>query len=193
MKKKIEYMRGLGIGILVTAIVFTIIDHAGTKKPENDPSDVHNTPAITSEIKNTPVPTKQAEAKTTQAPKPTNAPTAKPTATPSTKPTATPASKPTITPNVKPTITPSIRPTVAPGKEKTATIVVEKGMSSRNVCELIKEAGLIDDYTDLRRYLEETGLSVEINVGTYEISNTMTYEEIGFLLTGKEPINVVTE
>ena len=140
------YLRGLGIGMAVTALM---LHFAPGKAPEmsekeiiekakelgmtekvtlkdmsgknGDPEKVviALSPTITATLTPTPKPT------ATPTAEPTAAPTEEPAATPTTKPAATPTStptpKPTATPTSKPTSTPTPKPTATPTSEPTAT------------------------------------------------------------------------
>lgn len=60
----------------------------------------------------------------------------------------------------------------------TVKITVTSGMTSTRVAELLQDAGIIDDYHDFDAYLNEKGYSTQIRVKTCELNNKMTYEEI---------------
>ena len=128
MKRK-YYLRGLGLGILVTAIVCSI---AGPKKPsdediikraeelgyvkaaESDDSSIGIKDLLNKE---TPVPTPTEKPVVTETPVPT--PTALPEASPSPTPTVEPTLAPTATP--EPTLTPTPLPTPVPTNTPTPT------------------------------------------------------------------------
>ena len=138
-----EYVRGLGLGILITAVVFTffkpeakamteeeIIKYAislGYEKVEKQEKDpISNLDDIKSQAMGTgtptptltPVPTLTLTPEPTNAPTPTLTPTPKPTNTP--MPTSTPTPKPTSTPTLTPTPKPTEVPDVTPTSEPTA-------------------------------------------------------------------------
>lgn len=201
MKRK-YYLRGLGLGILVTALVFTIAgpkelseeeiikraEELGYVKEEgsslgikdllNKETTAPTKPIHTVEIpgaEKTPAPT----ATNTSVPTPTQTPVPTPTETP--EPTATPTPEPTATP--KPTATPV--PTKEPEKTVKATIVVERGNSASMVCEKLEQAGIVKDGSDFRKYLISRDLTDFINVGTYELSSDMSYKELAKKITGR--------
>ncbi len=60
----------------------------------------------------------------------------------------------------------------------TCTISITKGMSSRTVCDMLKQNGIIDDAADFDRYLIKTGYDDKIRVGEVEVNSGMTYEEL---------------
>ena len=139
-----EYVRGLGLGILITAVVFTffkpetksmteeeIIQYAVSlgyekvEKQEKEPisnlddikSQAMGTLTPTPEPTSTPTLTLTPTLELTNTPIPTVTPTLKPTNTP--VPTATPTPKPTNTP--VPTATPTPKPTNTPVPTVTLT------------------------------------------------------------------------
>ena len=62
--------------------------------------------------------------------------------------------------------------------EVTCTINITKGMSSRTVCDMLKQNGIIEDAADFDRYLIKTGYDDKIRVGEVEVNSVMTYEEL---------------
>lgn len=69
--------------------------------------------------------------------------------------------------------------------EVTCTISITKGMSSRTVCDMLKQNGIIEDAADFDRYLIKTGYDDKIRVGEVEVNSGMTYEELTALLYKK--------
>lgn len=69
--------------------------------------------------------------------------------------------------------------------EVTCTINITKGMSSRTVCDMLKQNGIIEDAADFDRYLIKTGYDDKIRVGEVEVNSGMTYEELTALLYKK--------
>ena len=199
MKRK-YYLRGLGLGILVTAVVFII---TGPKELSNEDiiqratelgyvkeessslgiKDLLNketpvpTLTLALEVPETPVPSPTNEPEATFTPTPE--PTSVPTLTPTPAPTATPT--PTVTP--VPTFTPI--PTKAPVQAVTAIIVVEPGNSASMVCRQMQEKGIVEDGNDFRNYLVNRNLTDYINIGTFSRSSEMSYQELAKLLTGR--------
>ena len=62
--------------------------------------------------------------------------------------------------------------------EVTCTINITKGMSSRTVCDMLKQNGIIEDAADFDRYLIKTGYDDKIRVGEVGVNSGMTYEEL---------------
>lgn len=67
---------------------------------------------------------------------------------------------------------------VVMNNEVTCTINITKGMSSRTVCDMLKQNGIIEDAADFDRYLIKTGYDDKIRVGEVEVNSGMTYEEL---------------
>ena len=181
MKRK-YYLRGLGFGILITTLVFMITGQQnmsdervlararelGYEKaaPAEPTSSVH-----LSELKATLTPAPTQEAVT-----PALTPTAMPVPTKALEPTSTPVP----TKALEPTATPE------PDDSVTATITVTRGMTSRQVCRLLEDAGIITSWVEMNQYMIDHGLADYINIGTFSLSNAMTRGEIAYLLTGRQ-------
>ena len=67
-------------------------------------------------------------------------------------------------------------------QDEYATLVIEKGDIARDVAESLYEDGIIDDVESFRKYLGETGVSRTLHAGEYNIKVGSTYEEIVELL-----------
>lgn len=207
MKRK-YYLRGLGIGILVTTLVFIVAGPSGLSDDEiikraeklGYVKEAEVTPSIgikellesgtpTPTAVPTPEPTKILEP--TKQPEPTLEPapepiTTAPTEIPVPKETPLPTVEPTSTPKPQSTATPAPEPTIAPESTVvTAIIVIERGNTATVVCDKIEEAGIIEDGKKLRNYLIENELTDYINVGEYTLSSDMSLKEIAKILTGR--------
>ena len=210
MKRK-YYLRGLGIGILITAIVFIVAgpskmtddeiikraEELGYKKVSEENSSINlkdlmeaETPAPSEQPQNTEVPSKIPEStsvpEVTETPVPTateipQVPTETPVPTPTPIPTPTIAPTPTVTPT--PTAEPLPVITAAPEEGRMVQIVVDRGDSTIKVCNKIAQAGIITDANELINYFIINNLTNSINVGTYTLSSDMTFAEIAKILT----------
>lgn len=67
-------------------------------------------------------------------------------------------------------------------QDEYVTLVIEKGDIARDVAESLYEDGIIDDVESFRKYLGETGVSRTLHAGKYNIKVGSTYEEIVELL-----------
>ena len=167
------YLRGLGIGIVVTAVVMGVAGN-GRKEQLSDAeikaraaqlgmvessgllSELEETPEVTlepTEIPVTPLPTK--------TPEPTEIPT-------------TPM--PTKTPEISKT------PEVTKTSENTGIIIeIKPGDGSDAVSRKLEESGLIASASAFDAYLCENGIDKKLQVGIYEIPTDASPEEIAKL------------
>jgi hypothetical protein len=212
MKRK-YYLRGLGFGILITALVFTVAgpsemteeeiikraEELGYVKAEESSINIKDlmgtgtpSPVATKAPEKTPEPTEAITPEATPdfTPTPTPKPEFSPTPIPTPEFSSTPEPTATLTPTPTATVTPTAtpvptkEPTKAPEKEViTATIVVERGNTATMVCNKIENAGIVKDGSVLRNYLISNNLTDYINVGTYTLSSDMTLKEIAKILT----------
>ena len=189
------YLRGLGIGILVTAVIMgvtqgsrkeTLSDREireraaalGMVEPGNSLADLEaaETPAATEipEAAETPVATETPEA--AETPAATETPEAAET------PAATEAPAATETPEV------TARPTQKPAEEEEGssyTFEIQAGDSSYQVAYRLQQAGLVADARDFDNYLCSKGYDRKLKTGSYEIPETATEEEISEILCGR--------
>ncbi len=63
------------------------------------------------------------------------------------------------------------------------SITVRPGMGSHEVATILKDAGIIADSVDFDTYLNANGYSTRIEVGDYNLSPGMSYEELANILT----------
>ena len=181
------YLRGLGIGILVTAVIMgvtqgsrkeTLSDREireraaalGMVEPGNSLADLEaaETPAATEipEAIETPVATEIPEAIET------------PAATETPEAAETPAATPEVT----------ARPTQKPAEEEEGssyTFEIQAGDSSYQVAYRLQQAGLVADARDFDNYLCSKGYDRKLKTGSYEIPETATEEEISEILCGR--------
>ncbi|HWT76157.1 MAG TPA: hypothetical protein VN258_15755 [Mobilitalea sp.] len=179
------YLRGLGIGIVLTTLIFTL---DGYKKMSDEDikasamklgmvmkDDTNsNLDKVLDEIPTgLPTPTPAISSK----PELTQAPTQKPTAAPT--PTITPTKEATPKPTEKPTNTSEVSQT----DQKEITFTIKSGMSSREVSELMKELGLVDDANKFNHYIAKAGKENVIQGGVFQVIGKPTYEQLLNILT----------
>lgn len=172
------YLRGLGVGIIVTLILTGI---AGNKKQEMTNEEIKARAAELGMIEGTTLSGELAQESVqediqTPMPEPTAELTDTPSPTPEPTNTPTPTSKPTDT---------AIPTQGSGGDEETVTITVSRGDSSVKVSRMVQEAGLVENAQDFDRYLCENGYDKKISVGYHEIPVGASYEEIAEILTGR--------
>ena len=199
------YMRGLGIGIILTTLILMIgnpkeklsddeiIKRAGelgmvmsqkedkldevlaSVKPSEPPSAA---PSVT--IVPSPVPSVTPQVSPTSQPTSTPVPTPKPTQAP--KPTATIAPVATAKP------VPSDQDkTKSQGETENTKISfsVKSGMSSGQVAILLQEKGLVKSAEEFNKYIIKVGKASVIRVGSYTLPDGATYDDIITLITTK--------
>ncbi len=195
------YLRGLGIGILVTAVIMgvtqgsrkeTLSDREireraaalGMVEPGNSLADLEaaETPAATEipEAIETPVATEIPEAIETPAATETPEAAETPAATEIPEAIETPVA--TETPEV------TARPTQKPAEEEEGssyTFEIQAGDSSYQVAYRLQQAGLVADARDFDNYLCSKGYDRKLKTGSYEIPETATEEEISEILCGR--------
>ena len=71
-------------------------------------------------------------------------------------------------------------------EESYVTIVVNKGYSSDTVSRILAEAGLVEDAGAFDRYLVNAGYATRIRIGTYRILMGTSQERIAQIIIGAE-------
>ena len=71
----------------------------------------------------------------------------------------------------------------ADGMPSVITIVVEDGAGSYRVCEQLEEAGLVEDAWEYDKYLIDNGCSKKVHAGTHQIPAGAGWEEIMGIIT----------
>lgn len=196
------YLRGLGIGIVVTALIMGIAKKdklpltdaeikAAAAKLGMVESDSLRLTDLDQDGKDFDSPSDPDTAGGTTTPEPESDPgTAGGTITPE------PESDPgmaggTITPEPESdpgmaggAATPeSQNPEMSSGITETVTITIRRGTGSRAVCSLLAEAGLIEDAAAFDQYLIDSGYSKRISAGTFEIPAGASEEEMAKIIS----------
>ncbi len=195
------YMRGLGIGILVTALLLVLSgrkenslsdqqiieratelgmvmdDKSVLKESKTEAKQEETTPETETEQKETtPEPVEQEEQGKVQKVE---------------EPVTEEPKQEKITPEpVKQEEQGKIEKVEEPAteetkQEETVTITVASGASSVSVAKQIEQAGLVDSAADFDSYLCRNGYDKKICVGNHVIPKNATEEEIAKALTGK--------
>ena len=170
------YLRGLGIGILVTALImgFTTRDSRPLTDAEIKAAAAELGMVESDSLRLADLP---------QEPTPTPEITPEPEATPEVTP------EPEATPEVTPEPEEEPENTSEAATETTReygadiSITVSAGSGSRTVCNRLEEAGAIDDAAEFDKYLCDKGYSKRICVGTFEIPADASWEEIAKIIT----------
>lgn len=208
---KMRYqMRGLGIGIVVTALLMGVatkdklpLTDAEIKAKAYELGMVESDSLRLTDIKGgtpnphapkgtvppqetkapeeTGAPEKIAEPKETGAPEGTLLETMLPEEPEFPEKTAAPTIKPTAVPTIEPAAAPTIEPTTAPGQA--VAIVINRGADSYSVSRQLAEAGLVSDMGEFDRYLCNNGYAGRICVGTFWITPGSSEEQIAKIVT----------
>lgn len=201
------YLRGLGIGMIVTALILGIsfsnrqdqtsqimtddqIRERAAELGMVDSSELTLAALQNSEkqpAEGTPEETTQtqeqnnieAEPETT-VPAETQA-TVEPETTQESEATTEPEPEKTAGPET--TAEPEV--TEAPQRTQTASITIQRGDDSGSASRRLYEAGLVENAKAFDNYLCNNGYSRSINPGTYEIAPGTSEEEIAKIITGK--------
>ena len=198
------YLRGLGIGMAVTALILGI-SFSGRQRQEaqtltdeqireraSELGMVDSSELTLAALQNS------AQTQTTMEPEVTEEPetmtepeaTAEPETT--TEPEATAEPEMTTEPEVtaEPEMTTEPEATEAPElitapEQSQTTITIKKGSDSGSVSRQLYEAGLVENAKAFDNYLCNNGYSRSISPGIYEIAPGTSEEEIAKIITGK--------
>lgn len=179
------YLRGLGVGIVVTAVILTIANHLGNKMSDEDiikraaklgmvmkedeslfpPTE----PETTTPEPTSPLPTEQE----TTAVKPAEPETTTPEPT-----TPVPTEPETTTPV-------PAEPQTSGVVIHTATITVTSGMYSEAVSQKLEEAGIVKNWREFNEYLTSNGYAERLQTGTHSFNSEMDFNEIAEILVSR--------
>lgn len=179
------YLRGLGIGIVVTAVILTIANHLGNKMSDEDiikraaklgmvmKEDESLFPPTEPET-TTPEPTSPSpEEQDTTAVKP-----AEPETTTPEPATPVPTEPETTTPV-------PAEPQTSGIVIHTATITVTSGMYSEAVSQKLEEAGIVKNWREFNEYLTSNGYAERLQTGTHSFNSEMDFKEIAEILVSR--------
>lgn len=201
------YLRGLGLGIIVTAVIMGIA--AGRNKESLSDAEIKERAkelgmveqsGVLSELEGgteaeagSPLKTKTPAEDTAASPAAaqTALPSAEPKASempknseaPKNSPTPVSTTAPAASP--KPVSSPTPKHTASPQQEASSTVSIEikSGESSTTVCRKLEEAGLIASAADFDVFLYQHGYDKKMKVGVHEIPVGAEPETIAELLT----------
>ena len=167
------YLRGLGIGILVTTVILSL---AGVGRKNMTDEEVVKRAKELGMVESTllselPDQTKAEEVRT---PEPENSPAPEETTTTPETPAA---------PEETPVSPEDGNPDTPTGE--TVTLVIGRGESSTTVSKNLKKAGIVEDAAAFDRFLCNNGYDKKIITGTYEIPYGASEEEIAKIITRK--------
>ena len=168
------YLRGLGIGVLVTTIILTIAHHAQRKMSDADIIERAKELGMVMEEDTLFDDSETKENQTT---------TQDPTTEQGT--TQEPTTKEPVTeePTTKEPVTEEPTTQKPTGNLKTVTFTVTDGMYSEAVTDILYKAGIITNKAEFNSFLEKNGYSRIIQNGKHTVNSSMSYEEIAKVIT----------
>lgn len=168
------YLRGLGIGIVVTVLVMMAV--LGNKQPMTD-AEVKARAKELGMIENTiikDVANKNEDVVSDEK-------VDEETSDVETEIEDEPVEEKTDEPTEEPIEEPADENT---DDSESVTITVVGGDSSWSVSKRMEEAGLIESASDFDKYLCQNGYDKRIRLGNYEITKDMSYEQMAKIITG---------
>ena len=158
------YLRGLGIGIVVTALLLSL--------SSRNPSELTD-----EEIKARAAELGMVEQKVLSDIS-TPEPEVKPTEEPIAESTDKPTTEPTQAPEEDSEVTVTQAPQEPSEQSEVIILTIISGETSWSISEALYEAGVVESVADFDAYLCQNGYDKTIRTGTFEISTSATYEEI---------------
>lgn len=194
------YLRGLGIGMIVTALILGIsFSHRQGQETQILTDDqireraeqlgmVDSSELTLAALQNSVQQAQENTEKTEASPEPDTegtTTTSEPETTVAPENTTEPETTAAPENTVEPEATPQPETIAASEASQAVTVTVKKGASSGSVSNRLQEAGLVEDAKSFDNYLCNNGYSRSINPGTYEIVPGTSEEEIAKIITGK--------
>lgn len=199
------YLRGLGIGMIVTALILGISFSNRKDQTSQIMTDdqireraaelgmVDSSELTLAALQNSAKqPTEGTPEETTQTQEQNNIEAEPETTVPAetqatVEPETTQESEATTEPEktAGPETTAEPEVTEAPQRTQTASITIQRGDDSGSASRRLYEAGLVENAKAFDNYLCNNGYSRSINPGTYEIAPGTSEEEIAKIITGK--------
>ena len=186
------YLRGLGIGMAVTALILGIsfsgrqgqeaqtLTDEQIRERASELGMVDSSELTLEALQNSAQPQITMEPEVTEESETMTEPEATAEPETATEPKAT--AEPEMT--TKPEATKEPELITAPEQSQT-TITIKKGSDSGSVSRVLYEAGLVENAKAFDNYLCNNGYSRSINPGIYEIAPGTSEEEIAKIITGK--------
>ena len=198
------YLRGLGIGMAVTALILGIsfsgrqgqeaqtLTDEQIRERASELGMVDSSELTLAALQNSAQPQTTMEPEVTEESETMTEPEATAEPETATEPEATAEPEMTTKPEVtaepemttKPEATKEPELITAPEQSQT-TITIKKGSDSGSVSRVLYEAGLVENAKAFDNYLCNNGYSRSINPGIYEIAPGTSEEEIAKIITGK--------
>lgn len=179
------YLRGLGIGILVTTVILSL---AGVGRKNMTDEEVVKRAKELGMVESTllsdlPDQTKTDEVRPTEPEISLQPETSEPEESASTPETPVAPEETPVAPEETPVSPEDGNPDTPAGE--TVTLVIGRGESSTTVSKNLKKAGIVEDAAAFDRFLCNNGYDKKIITGTYEIPYGASEEEIAKIITRK--------
>ena len=176
------YLRGLGIGMAVTALILGISfsGRQGQEAQTLTDEQIRERASELGMVDSSELTLAALASSAAQTPEATIEPEAAAEPEMTTEPEAT--EEPETTTDPEATAEPEL--ITAPEQSQT-TITIKKGSDSGSVSRMLYEAGLVENAKAFDNYLCNNGYSRSINPGIYEIAPGTSEEEIAKIITGK--------
>ena len=174
------YLRGLGVGIVVTAVILTIANHLGNKMSDEDIIKRAAKLGMVMKEDESLFPPTEPE---TTTPEPTSSSPAEQDTT-----AVKPAEPETTTPEPttpEPTTPVPAEPQTSGVVIHTATITVTSGMYSEAVSQRLEEAGIVKNWREFNEYLTSNGYAERLQTGTHSFNSEMDFNEIAEILVSR--------
>src|SRR5699024_8886811 len=65
----------------------------------------------------------------------------------------------------------------------TYSLTIEEGMASSDISAKLEDNNIIDDASKFNRFLEKEGYELKVQIGTFDVSDDMDFEEIASAIT----------
>mgnify|MGYP000317952822 CR=1 FL=1 len=179
------YLRGLGVGIVVTAVILTIANHLGNKMSDEDIIKRAAKLGMVMKEDESLFPPTEPETTTPEptSPSPTEQDT---TAVKPAEPETTTLEPTTPVPTEPETTTPvPAEPQTSGVVIHTATITVTSGMYSEAVSQRLEEAGIVKNWREFNEYLTSNGYAERLQTGTHSFNSEMDFNEIAEILVSR--------
>ena len=179
------YLRGLGVGIVVTAVILTLANHLGNKMSDEDIIKRAAKLGMVMKEDESLFPPTEPETTTPEptSPSPTEQDT---TAVKPAEPETTTPESTTPVPTEPETTTPvPAEPQTSGVVIHTATITVTSGMYSEAVSQKLEEAGIVKNWREFNEYLTSNGYAERLQTGTHSFNSEMDFNEIAEILVSR--------
>lgn len=172
------YLRGLGIGIIVTAVIMGA--SSGSRKETLSDREIRERAAELGMVEQSGSLAEMAQEENVEIPEETEE-TEVPTEVPSESPEASEEPVATQTPEATSTAAATKEPVEA---ADTVTIEIKSGDGSYTVCQKLEQEGLITSASEFDTYLYSNGYDRKLRAGSHEIPADAKPEEIAKILCG---------